>query len=246
MSDTYTAVRTRAKEMLSHFEEVQQMAHDEAPPTLKGPELTAARNSLREMIQAQEPLFVERLMELKYDPDLQHVLSAEPDLAKRLSSCMMFWVSMERHGYTVNKVLEGEDDAGDTVVTALPPTPPVEMTGETVLEYMLALAAWTRQAVQELWDDDVPGNAEIPEIVGKYGLGDRTQSQFVNNELKAGDELRKHWARLAQCGDYWDKAQVGSSRAKLIFQAADILRKLKNPRTDDSPATIAGLDAILG
>lgn len=226
----YRETRQHAIAILEYLEQVNTEISQLGTPSLMGLKLTKA--NAEDAVRTAEPMYTEKLLALRHEPSLQTVLAAEPELKRRLGAACAFWQGLESVGLTEHRVLTSDPDAvGDAVVTRIPPEPPGEVTGETVHDYLVSLRQWIADEQAELWDGDA--ELALPKLGGRYGLGDFRQLVFVVEQLKDGDKLRKHWLKLAECGNYWNHSGIGASRAQLLYVARDILVKIINPPTED-------------
>jgi len=173
---------------------------------------------LEEFVSINELQFREKIEEIQYNPNLQCVIGAEPDLQEMLFRILAFYrFLMENKLITVP-----EEQTPKEADTAIPPEPPYPVDDKHALEYVVALRDWIDAASDDLWREDNP--IDLPPMGGRLGIGDWEQQLQLTLTLNEGKGLRNTWLQLASCGNQWEQVNVGAARAKMIYQAKEILQ----------------------
>jgi hypothetical protein len=177
---------------------------------------------LNDYMESYLPRLAEVVMALGNEQSLQAVIAAEHALGLQLNTVAGFW-----HWLRQNDIVKLGDKEPQQARTKLPPEPSEQITGPAVMAYLTELRAWIIEAAAELWLDDVP--FEVPKIGGRYVVGDLNHTAQLVQVFTEGQQLREHWAKVADCGAYWESVPIGSSRARLLFKALELMERILHP-----------------
>lgn len=213
----YLEVRTAAIELLDKLDEIQSgyAAIVDARPNNMARELNGYISS------NQIPLR-EALGTIQTDADLGNVIASESALEKRYQSAETFWRALVES----NAIDEFRDLR--EIQTKMPPEPPTEITGESIMAFLIEMQHWAINAAGDLWSED-NHTLEFPKLGDRFALGDFAQLKLIVDAFDTTHTLRHHWLRMSSLGDYWDSPNVGASRSKLIHLAIGVIRTIITP-----------------
>lgn len=213
----YLEVRQIAVKLLKELVEIQDDYRSIVDAG--GPGVVKALNLYVETVNET---LAEMLGQIRSDATLSEVVSSEPTLGDCYQDACSFWRLL-----VVNGMVE-ETTRMSEIQTTLPPEPPVEITSDSVMSFLIEMRDWVVGAADELWGDE-PRGLKIEPLGDRYGLGEFDQTRAIVSAYDTATTLRAQWLRLSSMGDYWDSPSVGAARAKLVYVGSAVVRTIVSP-----------------